>query len=433
MKNKTGKFFVPRVWGERLLLLLLSFLTFLFFSNDFGLIDIQKTAIILATGVDRTEDGKFSVTAEIAVPQASKTGGQTSEVAVNGKGDTVAEAFREINVKTGWFPKLVFCDLIVLGETLAQGDVFDCLGYFLRNEYMSDNCLLATCEGKAEEVLNTKFPTKEMTALGLQKILATEAKKAGNISTVNLKDFSVGYYAENKSGYMPYIRKVRESEENASGGGNESGEDAGGGAAFSRAQNAVPAAGSDGSGSDSESGGSGGKAGGSQEMFNASRTALFYGGKKVGVLDEDESLAFNLASSSIRLATLQVTQGGAAYALGLKDVKGSVSLKIDGGMPALKVSLEASAQTADSSASGEESIEEITQYRKIKKEVLRAAEKKLEENLRSAFEKARAGKCDLFGAADKLKKYEPRYHAAYKDVILERLTPAFSVKINEVA
>lgn len=429
MKNKTGKFFVSRVWGERILLLLLAFLAFLFFSNDFGLIDIQKSAIILAAGVDKTEAGKYSVTAEIAVPQASNTGGQTSEVSVNGEGDTVAEAFREINIKTGLFTKLVFCDLIVLGEDVVEEDVFDCLGYFIRNEYMSDNCLLATCEGKAEEVLTTKISTDEMTSLGLQKILTNEAKKAGNISAINLKDFSVGYYAEHKSGYMPYIRKVEQPQDEQGGQGGQGGESGGGNAAFApEGEKNLPASQSGGDAKESSGGSSSGAS-----AFNAARTALFYEGRRVGILDEDESFAFNLAYNDIRLATLQVAVDKGVYALTLKGVKGGIKLKMDGGMPELKVSLQATAQTADYSESGKNTVGEFARYRKVDERVLREAEKKLEENLHSAFEKARAGKCDLFEVADKLQKYQPRYHNAYRDVILERVTPSFEVKIKEVS
>ena len=67
-------FRLPRFLGEKLIIVIIFFLFTLFFSNDFGLIDIQKTAIILAAGVDKNEEGTFSVTAQIAVPQASKSG-----------------------------------------------------------------------------------------------------------------------------------------------------------------------------------------------------------------------------------------------------------------------------------------------------------------------------------------------------------------------
>ena len=55
---------------------------FTFFSNDFGLVDIQKTALVLAAGIDRTED-EFALTAQIAVPKGSdRTTGGTSSVQI---------------------------------------------------------------------------------------------------------------------------------------------------------------------------------------------------------------------------------------------------------------------------------------------------------------------------------------------------------------
>ena len=37
-------------------------MAFLFFTNDFGLVDIRKTAVIIGAGIDLTQDG-ISVTA----------------------------------------------------------------------------------------------------------------------------------------------------------------------------------------------------------------------------------------------------------------------------------------------------------------------------------------------------------------------------------
>ena len=52
-------------------ILLAVIVIFSFFSNDFELVDIQKTAIILAAGVDRSENG-YVLTAQIAVPKGSE-------------------------------------------------------------------------------------------------------------------------------------------------------------------------------------------------------------------------------------------------------------------------------------------------------------------------------------------------------------------------
>jgi Ger(x)C family germination protein len=390
--------------GERILLLTLALFTFLFFSNDFGLIDIQKTAIVLAAGIDAGENGGYVVSAEIAAAEPSTGGRQVNEVTVSGEGETIAQAFRNINVKTGCFPKISFCDLIVLGEEVAQEDVFNVLGFFLRNEYMSDNCLLATCEGKAADILSATIPTDGMTAIGLGKILSTEAKEAGNISTVNLKDFAVGYYSEHKSSYMPYIRKVVQPEGGTQGS-------------------------SDNSGSSGGSGSSGSSQG--AEMFNAAMTAVFYEGKEVGLLTEEESFAFNLVSNHIRLATVEVPYEGQIYALGLKNIKGSLCFTMQNNVPTLEITLRANAQTTDTSRA--ESIEEVTQYLSVPKGVLRETEKLLTDSLLSAFESCRAVRCDLFEVVNKLKKCESRYYGSYKDIILERTVPSISVTVVDLA
>lgn len=92
----------------------------LFFSNDFGLINIQQTTIVTAIGIDRSqEEGKIDVSAQIAVPNESKA----SSVLVQGV-ETVGEAIAEFNGKTGWYPTLVHCRLVLLGAEAVSEDVF---------------------------------------------------------------------------------------------------------------------------------------------------------------------------------------------------------------------------------------------------------------------------------------------------------------------
>lgn len=370
-----NKFIFRHRIGEKILLFILAFVVFAFFSNDFGLADIQKTAIVLAAGIDKADSGGYSVSATIAVPQSSDTKGKSKETVVTGEGETVAQAFRDINMRTGNYPKLPFCDLIVLGEEVTKEDVFDVLGFFLRNEYMSDNCLLATCDGKASDILNLKLPTEEMTAVGLGRILDNEAKQAGNVSAINLKDFAVGYYSEHQSGYMPLIKPVDKS-------------------------------------------------------VSAATTACFYQGKRVATLSEEETFAFNLVNNSIRFATLEVPYRDGIYALGLKNVKGEIDFKIQG-EPRLFVSLKSEAQTLDRSEA--ESIIQTADRLRVPAEVLKEAEKILREGLSSVFSLSQSKGCDLFEVADKLRKYEPRYHEAYKGRVLKHTIAEFKVKVSDMA
>ena len=83
----------------------------LYFTNDFGLVDLHKTSVIVAVGID-AEDEDVIVTAQVAVPQPSQSGENIQYTQVQGRGLTVADCLNEINSKTGFYPKLLFCKLI---------------------------------------------------------------------------------------------------------------------------------------------------------------------------------------------------------------------------------------------------------------------------------------------------------------------------------
>ena len=209
----------------RYYLIVAAVLIFLFFSNDFGLTDVQKTAIVMAAGIDR-EGPTFILTAQIAVPQSSDQGEQAQAVQIESRGETVAEAFNQINAKTGWYPKLVFCNLLVLGEDTIKSNVFDALDFFIRDEYMSDNCFVAACEGTAKEILNTQTPIDPMSGVAAQKVLSAHAARVGTVAPMTLREFSIGYFNDNKSGYMPILKPESEQESSGAkgGGGQKQGE-----------------------------------------------------------------------------------------------------------------------------------------------------------------------------------------------------------------
>ena len=170
----------------RYYLVLIVFLSFLFFSNDFGLLNVQKTAIVMAVGVDREED-TLIVTSQIAIPKSSSQGKATDTVQLVSRGNTVAQAFEQINAKTGWYPKLVFCRLILLGENTTQQNVFDVLDFFLRDEYLSENCQVAACDGLAKDILDTSALVDRSTSVAIDKVLSAHATRVGTVlpSTMN--------------------------------------------------------------------------------------------------------------------------------------------------------------------------------------------------------------------------------------------------------
>lgn len=385
------------------------FLTILFFSNDFGLVDIQKTAIVLAVGIDR-ENEEFIVNSRIAVPSSSgEQKAAADSIQVETRGDTVGAAIQKINVKTGWYPKLVFLNLIVLGETATEKNTFESLDYFLRNDYMSDDCKICCCEGKAGELLNTKTTAESIPSLSVGKILSNHSATTGLAAVATLREFAAGYFGVSNSGYMPVL-KVDELAGGASGGssGEQEGGQSGGGQAETDSGGA----------SETSQGGSGGESGG--KTFSATETALFSNGVYREKLTKDETFAFLCVNGGVRLATFDAEYGGVNYTLMIKKSKPKIKFFVDDfAAPRLSVSMEMIAELQDISSS--QTIVEIAAPGKTKQAVLDEAGKKLTRLIKSVFEKSRANGCDLFDAGKRLQKYESAYYNAYRDNILERL------------
>ena len=428
-----------RKLSSKLLLLAAGALLLLFLTNNFGLIDIQKTAIVTAIGIDAGEGGTFDVTAQIAIPDAS--GANTaSNVTVPGA-ETVGEAIAELNRKTGWFPTLVHCSLILLGERAAEEDVFRALDYFLRSEYVEDSCLVALCADTAAAALGAGSPIGELASAAIAKVLSAEAQKTGLVSVTNLRDFAKGYFAEGQSGFLPTLRaQPRAQSEGGAGGSSGSssgGSSEGGSGGSSGGSSEGGSGGSSGGSSEGGSGGGGGSggqssAGGGQksDVFDAAETALFFRGRRTAALSADETLAYNLAVSGTDMAFGDVTvfEEGAEvhYQLKMNIGKKKRRLRLEGGVPVLTFTIRAQAQAVDADRAG--SRLEIAQTAIVPDHVLRAAEQKFERELRAAAETAHAGGCDLFSLQQMLHRFYPKQFDALRPTLLQSVRIACDIR-----
>lgn len=413
----------------RYYLLILLVLAFSFFTNDFGLIDIQKTALVISVGIDR-EEGDFIVTTQIALPKPDGQGEQDTEIVSKGK--TVANAFEKINAKTGWYPKLVFCQLIILGESAVKSNVFDALGFFLRNEYISDDCLLATCEGSARELLNAKNPVETLSGLAISKVLSSHAEEVGTVLPTTLRDFSQRYYSENKSGYLPIVKTEKPQEETKKS--KQENEKAQGQVRDERdfiSIQATSQGGSSNSSQDKNSGKSGQGGEAEEKVFSASETALFRDGVLVGKLTKDETLTLSFVKSKLRLAVYLVENDEEEHALSVRRNAPKTKLSLEEkDAPKLEISLEITAGALDNNRA--DSIDELRNSPKAPNKVLRKAEEKLKEEILQVFEKTKSLNCDIFECVETLKRKEYSEYYKQKDSLLEKITAIVTVSFRTV-
>lgn len=406
----------------------------LFFTNDFGLVDIHKTAIITAVGIDM-EDGEVIVTGELVAPQPSQSGENIRYTQVQGSGLTIADALNEINAKTGFYPKLQFCHLILVGESCKERELFSLLACFYRKNFSELTALVAACEGKAADMLALKSEVEDSTSEAIIKVLSDEIKKSANANPMNLKEIAMTNYSKSAACYMPYVEANEQgTSENGGNGENIGGE---GGNQGGESGGSSGGSGNGSSGGGGESGGSqggGSSGGGSEEKpveFTARKTAIYSEGKFKGVLDERQSFALSAIKNDIRLAVLPCDADGVHYTLGMKNVKSGVKLKVNEGIPELTVSFKSKAQI--NGARKHLDPQQIVFDDVVSETVLQGAEEELKARFSDLIETCRQADCDILGIKEQLYKHNNKYFEAFKDDILTRMNVKFEVEVSSVS
>lgn len=370
-------------------LLIFAVLAFMFFTNDFGLLDLRKTSVVIGVALD-TEGDDVVLTAQLAVPQPAENGENTKFNIVTGTGPTIASALNEINVKTGFYPKLVFCKLIVIGESCFDRDLKTLLDYFFRNEYTGLTLSVAACEGKASELIAQQFPCGNSATDVIDKLLSDEARASGNVSTTTVKVLGEKLFSPSECAYMPYLENGILEEE----GGGEDG------------------------GSGGESGGSGGGGGGSQQCEESElvcdKCAVFSEGVCKGVLSKDQTFALNLLYGDVRHAFMESGESGEGHVLGLRDCKGDVVFKVEGDSAMLELKFAATVKIQDDERGfSPEKVKEGG----VKDEILRTGEDTVCALFESLFNEIKSLGCDVFGLRTKLyKNYYGKYEEMKEDI-----------------
>lgn len=359
-------------------------LLFAFFSNDFGLVDIQKTAVILAAGIDRSGEG-YELTAQISVPKGGEKAGGTASVELSGKGETVADCLMMMYADSGWIPKFDFCSLVLLGEEAAREGAMPALNYFLHNEYMSDNCAVAVAEGSAGEMLKKTSAIDDTPSLAIHKLFSGAAEKTGAAVKNTLREFAVGTLGVSKSSFMPFIRTLPHESGTGSSGGSGSSDGPGG----------TGQSGSDGSGGEKDA----------PVLFRAEETALFREGKLTGLLSAEETLAFNLVRGKVKAGILTVEgEDGEPVSLSIKRGGGSAKLGNED-VPRAKLSVRLKVLVSDRT---EEDFMAGSETNVATDEDERRAEELISSYISSLWETCKGSGCDLFLLARELYRKDPK-------------------------
>ena len=385
----------------------------LYLSNDFSLIDIKESAIIVALGVDK-ENGRYEVSAQIAIPQATDQTASNYSTVLTGKGETVSRALENIGIHTGWYPKLSFCNIIMLGKGLFDGDIMESIDYFLRTTKIQDTAELCAAENTAKEILTAFSPLDEISAFSLIKILQKDAESSSSVTFTSIREFAMGYYSKSGFSLMPVVSTIK-----VDGKGEGKGNQAAGSFDLSR-----PASSTEGGGDKKN-----------QTLFSATKTLLFKKGRASTVLDEKQTMLFNLLDHPINEASIQIKNTEhcgkpADLFLALRNNRGKITLTVKNGRPIVNVRLKVAARIDDTNVSV--SPENLAGGYTVPENVLKDLEKELSSVIVSAFEKARADGCDLFEIKDRLYRTQNKYYAALENRALTDAAINVTVKAESL-
>ena len=400
-----------RLKRAKFLLLSVAILFTFFFSNNFGLIDVEKTSIITAIAIDIEQD-EFILTAQVAVPEATDTNTENQKAQLSGKGKTVGEALKDLGDISGWFPKLAFCNLIILGNSLANENTVKLLDYFAKTLRLQDSALIAFAEGTAKEILSLSTPLDNISSFAIQKILLKAPQFDNDVAPTDIKTFCSGYYSKNQSGYMPLIKVI--SADNGSGNEGLKSDNSSnmGGDTTQKSQ-----------GANSQS----------NNLFDARTTALFYKGKLVDTLSPQETLAFNafnerISGTSLAINDVEIKDKKYNYLLTIMSDSHSLKVKATDKEINLEFNLSLFCKVSDVFATDLE--DSLSSNTPLPQPLIEKTQKLLTENIFGLVNKSIKSGCDFLNIKERLYRYNYSKYSLYKDNYLSKLKVKTNVTVR---
>ena len=391
--------------AKYIMLALLAVFVF-FFSSDFGLIDVEKTAIITALAIDKEQD-EYKVSAQIAVPEATDVNSENQKAMINGKGSTVGAAIKDLGDISGWYPKLSFCNLIIVGNGLTETNVIKVLDYFAKTLRIQDSALVVMAEKSAEELLNLSTPLDNIASFAIQKVLLKTPGFDRDIATTDIKNFCCGHYSLASSAYMPIVKIIEDNSDSQSSSQSSSSSEGG------QSQPSTKTSG--------------------KKLINAKTTALFKNGKKVGELDQNLTLVFNSLTTSIQGTTIPVddvpfNNSTCNYLLKIMRSTHNVKLSADNNGLTLTLTLNLFCKISDQDA--ENSDFSLSENSPMPLPLKEKAERQLSADLKELVETIKQTECDFLGIKNKLYRFNNKQYSRLKNDYLQHLDTVIKVSVN---
>lgn len=204
-------------WSFKILIILI--IVLLFTTGCWNRREINELAITLAIGLDTTMDGQYLVTAQVVNPgevAAMGTGGSSSVVIYQAKGETVFEAFRKMTREA---PRKIYPShlrILVIGESLAKEGIGKPLDLLFRDWELRSDFYISIAKGmNAEDILKVPTTLEKIPANHLFDTLKVSEKAWSATSSVTLDDLIADLVSDGKQPVLTGIEAFIKGNEEA--------------------------------------------------------------------------------------------------------------------------------------------------------------------------------------------------------------------------
>lgn len=174
--------------------------------------EISDINFVMGMGIDLTDEGKYRVTFQWALPQqfsTEGTGGSSSKenTVYSIEADSVPLALSKLTEVSTRMPVYSHMELIVIGDELAKSEIKGLSHFVDRMFEMRRTIYIVKSGAKAEDILRAKTPFETVTAAGVQYIVS-RTNRSSTYREVNLNHFFKRESDPDAIAFMPIVETV---------------------------------------------------------------------------------------------------------------------------------------------------------------------------------------------------------------------------------
>lgn len=351
--------------------------------------ELNNISISTAIAIDMNEDNEYEVSTLIANSRKSQTSSQESEsqsVIYTGKGKTISEAFKDIDLYNPRKNYIGHVAVLVISEEVAQKGLKNILDFFARNSESTRRFqMIIAKDDKAKDIIKILTPLETYSAQDISSNLRYSKESQATSISILYSDF---IYNLLEKGYDPILPSVILKGDKKNGSKDKS------------LQQTVPDA-----------------------FIKIDNLAIFKDDKLMGFASKDESRGINLLKNSINELTINTKLDDEYIAVKLTQsiTKNKIKFK---DKPIIEVVINSNALIT----------EDNTNHNLEDEKVIKEIEKKIKSKIKSLANKglkvSQKYKSDIFGYGNLIYKNYPKYFGKIDNWNNEYQDLEVNIKVN---